>query len=124
MCPQLPFRDWVSVTSVDNLNLTRCDLLVIHTHNAIEVLEGASNIIATYHPTLCIRGRAVADTTARNVLQASVSKHADYSCHWIATALFNRKNYFSVQESIWEQDVTAVTLICIHTSRKLHIHDY
>lgn len=102
----------VSVTSLDSLNLSSLQLLKLDVEGMERsVLLGAQKTIQRFKPFLYVEN----DREEKSRQLISTIAELGYAMYWHVVPLFNRENFFGVEENIFE-GLVSKNMICIHQS--------
>ncbi|CAN7729739.1 FkbM family methyltransferase [Rhizobium sp. LjRoot98] len=89
---QLTSSSQVPLTTIDNLELSRCDFIKIDAEGGTRsILEGAINTIASYQPTIATEVLGVED--GWNIMKFIAEKDLRYTCYIYRFSAYNKRNF-------------------------------
>lgn len=116
-----PAGEDTPVTTIDRLDLGRCDLIKIDVEGLeLKVLEGARNTIAAFHPILFVE-----NNNAENSSQIlSLLFGLNYKCWWHLANYYSANNYFKNSENVFSQFRFEANMLCFHESSDVTIDGF
>jgi FkbM family methyltransferase len=107
----------VPVTTVDDLQLPRCDLIKVDVEGReLQVLQGASETIARCRPILYVEN----DRLDRSAELIEFIQTLGYKLYWHLPPLYQPANYFGNPENVFPNIVSS-NMLCIHAGVKSSI---